>query len=159
MDWKLPRERRREDKGPWPLCGSDRGRSMGKTARTLASFEREGWAASGLADKLQGVCDERLSPAAPQEVEGLNRSDDDRTNRNTPAFSVRELRIGRSHTGSAPEASRRQSAITLEERGEPPSVGLERHLQDGRRRQDHRKAMLLVRSSHPKKRRLQPNAE
>src|SRR5438876_11856462 len=113
MDWKVPRERNREDKGSWPLCGSDGGRSVGKTARTLAASERAGGAAASLTDKFQGVRFEHSPPAATQEVEGLDRPDNNRTNSNTFACSVRELRIERSHSGSTSEVSRPESAFAI----------------------------------------------
>ena len=131
VDWKVPRGRNREDKGPWPLCGSDGGRSMGETARTLTSPERAGRAASSLAHKFQGIRFKRVPSSATQEMEGLNRPDNNRTNWNTSDYGIRELRSERSYPGSTAEVSRRQGTLAVAERGKPSSVGLERDLQDG----------------------------
>jgi integrase len=104
---------------------------MGETARTHTSPERAGRVASSLAHKLQGIRFKRVPPSATQEMEGLNRPDNNRTNWNTFDSGIRELRIGRSHRGSTAEGSRRQGALALAERGKPPSLGLKRDLQDG----------------------------
>src|SRR6185295_11854088 len=137
MDWKVPRRRNREDESPWPLCGSDGGRSVGETARTAPSPKRAGGAASRLAYEFQGLRFERLPPAETQEMEGLNRPDNNRKNWNTSDYGIRELRAERSYPGSTAEVSRRQGALAVAERGEPSSVGLKRHLQDGRRGHNH----------------------
>jgi integrase len=73
MDWKVLREWNREDKGPWPLCGSNGGRSLGEIAGIRGPFERNGGAPSRSADKFQGVRRKRLPPATTEKVEGLNR--------------------------------------------------------------------------------------
>src|SRR5688572_8094739 len=139
MDWKVPRRRNREDEGPWPLCGSDGRRSVGETSGKATSPKRAGGAASRLAYEFQGICFERLPPAETQEMEGLNRPDNNRTNWNTSDYGIRELRAERSYPGSTAEVSRRQGTLAVAERGEPSSVGLERDLQDGRRGRDHRR--------------------
>ena len=131
MDWKVPRRRNREDESPWPLCGSDGGRSVGETARTATSPKRAGGAASRLAYEFQGIRFERVPPAETQEMEGLNRPDNNRTNWNTSDYGIREFRAERSYPGSTTEVSRRQGALALPERDKPSSVGLERDLQDG----------------------------
>ena len=133
MDWKVPRRRNREDEGPWLLCGSDGGRSMGETARTLTSPERAGRAASSLANKFQGIRFKRVPSSATQEMEGLNRPDNNRTNWNTSDYGILELRAERSYPRSTAEVSRLQGTLTVAERGKPSSVGFERDLQNGRR--------------------------
>src|SRR5262245_13531837 len=131
MDWKVPRRWNREDEGPWRLCGSDGRRSVGETARRATSPKRAGGAASRLAHEFQGICYERLPSPETQEMEGLNRPDNNRTNWNTSDYGIRELRTGRSYPGSTAEVSRRQSTLALAERGKPSSMGFERDLQDG----------------------------
>ena len=52
--------------------------------------------------------------------------------RNTLDSGVRRIRAWRSHSKSPAGVSRRQGTVrTIEEHGEPSSVGPERHLQDG----------------------------
>src|SRR5262252_3130999 len=110
-DWKVPRRRSREDKGPRPLCGCDRRRGVGQTSGVLASPERAGWATACLADEFQGVRTERLPAPATQEMEGLNGPDNNRTNSNTFAKGVRGLRTYRSQSGSAPEIPGSKGAV------------------------------------------------
>src|SRR3974390_2635494 len=118
MDWHIPRGRNREDKGPRPLCGADRRRGVGKTSGVLASPERAGWATACLADELQGVRTERLPAPATQEMEGLNGPDNNRTNSNTFAKSVRGLRTDRSQSGSPAETPRSKGAVAITKRGQ-----------------------------------------
>jgi len=66
---------------------------MGKTPRIFATPERAGWAARCLADEFQGLRYQLLPPAAPQEMEGLNGPDDNRTNSNAFAKSVRGFEL------------------------------------------------------------------
>lgn len=137
VDWKVPRGRNWEDESPWPLRGSDGGRSVGQTARGIEAPERAGRAAAILTDKLQVIRFERLPSPAAQKVEGLNRPDNNRTNSNTFARSLREFRVGGSHPGSAPDIPRSEGAVAVAKRGEPPPVGLKRHLQNGGGRRDY----------------------
>lgn len=97
VDWKVPRGRNREDQGPWPLRGPDGGRSVGETSRATAAPERAGGAVASLTDELQVIRFERLPSSAAQKVEGLNRPDNNRTNSNTFASSLRGFRVGGSH--------------------------------------------------------------
>ena len=61
----------------------------------------------------------------------LNRPDNHRTNSNTFACSLREFRVGGSHSRSAADVSRSECAVVVAKRGEPSAVGLKRDLQDG----------------------------
>src|SRR6266851_6394085 len=116
-NWKVQRRRNREDEGSWPLCGFDGGRSVGETARTATSPKRAGGAASCFAYEFQGIRFERLPAAETQEMEGLNRPDNNRTNWNTSDYGIRELRAERSYPGSTAEVSRRQGTLSVAERG------------------------------------------
>src|SRR5215471_7033667 len=138
VDWQIPRRWSGEDKGPRPLCGADRRRGLGKTSGVLASLERAGWATACLTDKFQGVCTERLPAPAPQEMEGLNGPDNNRTNSNTFTKSVRGLRTDGSQSGSATEIPRSKGAVAIAKCGQPPQVGFERNLQNGGRGRNHR---------------------
>src|SRR2546425_9951392 len=111
--------------------------SVGETARTATSPKRAGGAVSRLAYEFQGIRFERLPSAETQEMEGLNRPDNDRTNWNTSDYGIRELRAERSYPGSTAEVSRREGTLAVAERGKPSSVGLECDLQDGRRGHNH----------------------
>jgi len=138
VDRKIPRRRSREDKGPRPLCGADRRRGLGKTSGVLASPERGGWATACPANEFQGIRPERLPPPATQEMEGLNGPDNNRTNSNTFAKSLRELRTDGSQSGSTTEIPRSKGAVAIAKCGQPPQVGFERNLQNGGRGRDHR---------------------
>src|SRR5580658_6845457 len=48
VDWKVPRGWNREDKGPWPLCGSDGGSIPGKIAQIEALECRNQMCGQGL---------------------------------------------------------------------------------------------------------------
>src|SRR5262249_21349147 len=116
----------------WLLRGTDGRRGVGKAAAIPAATEREGWAAACSADELQGICFKRLPSAAPQEMEGLNRSDNHRTYNRTFVSGIRGLRAWRSDPRSAAEAPRCKDPFrAVEERRKPPSAGFERDLQDG----------------------------
>jgi hypothetical protein len=72
-----------------------------------------------------------------QKVEGLDRPDNNRTNSNTFARSIREFRVGGSHSRSAANVSRSEGAVVVAKRGEPSPVGLKRNLQNGGGRRDY----------------------
>lgn len=126
-------------KKPEPLLTAEDGRRrLGKTSGVLASPERAGRATKCLTNEFQGVRAECLSPAATQEMEGLDEPDDNRTNSNTFAKRVRGLRTDRSQTGSVTAFSRSEVTVAVAKRSQPPQVGLERDLQNGGGGRDHR---------------------
>src|ERR1044071_9129018 len=79
---------------------------------------------------VRSCCDS----SATQEMEGLNGPDDNRTNSNIFAKSVRGLRTDGSQSGSASEIPQSKGAFAIAKCGQPPQVGFERDLQNGGRR-------------------------
>src|ERR1019366_3941769 len=136
MDRKILRERAEPNTGSRPRCADGSGRSLGGIAEEVFEPGQRGRRLpADPAQKLQGIRAESIHSPAPGELEGgLNRKDHTGAVQELSISRVREVRVAPSHTRQAAavfEGARNVGAF--QERGGPPEMGFECHLQDGRR--------------------------
>ena len=132
MDWKILRGRKGAIKSPWPLCADDGGCCLGQTAGVPEPDKRNWRISADVTDEFQGIRHECVPAAAPQEMEGLNRQNYNRTYPSVfgSGFRWLELRdLTRDRLAAIPR--QQDPGWTVEERCESSAVGLECRFQNG----------------------------